>query len=167
VNLFARSENQILAMWWVSEKIRTEKVGSVPTLLLVASREQICPVENVILVIVILLPVKYLLKLSGSRNFYRFRMMSLTSTNVFTISCLSIEPNHPSLYCTIRRLFVLFVDYSRTIRTIRRLFADYSSTIRGLFVLFVDYSHYSSTIRTIRFTILVLIINYRPQTRLR
>ena len=51
-----------------------------------------------------------------------------------------------SLYCTIRRLFVLFVNYSRTIRTIRRLFADYSyysSTIRGLFVLFVDYSHYS------------------------
>jgi hypothetical protein len=48
-------------------------VGSVPTLLLVASREQIRPVENVILVIVILLPVKYLLKLSGSRNFYRLR----------------------------------------------------------------------------------------------
>ena len=45
-----------------------------------------------------------------------------------------------SLYCTIRRRFVLFVAYSRTIR---RLFADYSSTIRGLFVLFVDYSHYS------------------------
>ena len=66
-----------------------------------------------------------------------------------------------SLYCTIRRLFVLFVDYSRTIRTIRRLFADYSyysSTIRGQFVLFVDYSYYSSTIRTIRFTILVLSI---------
>ena len=61
-----------------------EKVGSVPTLLLVASREQIRPVENVILVI-ILLPVKYLLKLSGSRNFYRLRMTSLTSTNVFTI----------------------------------------------------------------------------------
>ena len=136
--------------------------------------------ENVILVI-ILLPVKYLLKLSGSRNFYRLRMTSLTSTNVFTISllllfiiiiqficlsisCLSIEPNPPppprfgkfisiarckalqSLYCTIRRLFVLFVDYSRTIRTIRRLFADYSyysSTFRGLFALFVDYSHYS------------------------
>ena len=91
-------------------------------------------------------------------------MTSLTSTNVFTISCWSIEPNHlppPSLprfgkfsstarckalqspYCTICRLFV---DHSRTIRTIRRLFADYShysSTIRGLFVLFVDYSHYS------------------------
>ena len=99
------------------------------------------------------------------------------STNVFTISWLSIEPPPPpppvnlvlqhcckalqSLYCTIRRLFVLFVDYSRTIRTIRRLFADYSyysSTIRRLFVLFVDYSHYSSTIRTIRFTILVLSI---------
>jgi hypothetical protein len=44
-------------MWLVSEKIRREKVGSVPTLLLVASREQIPPVENVILVIVILLPV--------------------------------------------------------------------------------------------------------------
>jgi hypothetical protein len=89
-------------------------------------------------------------------------MTSLTSTNVFTISCLSIEPPPPkfsstarwkalqSLYCTIRRLFVLFVDYSRTIRTIRGLFADYShysSTIRGLFVLFVDYSlHYSSFI---------------------
>ena len=153
---------------WVSEKIRREKVGSVPTLLLVASGEQIRPVENVILVI-ILLPVKYLLKLSGSRNFYRLRMTSLTSTNVFTISCLSKEPNPPpppprfgkfistarckalqSLYCTIRRLFVLFVDYSRTIPTIRRLFADYSyysSTIRGLFALFVDYSR---TIRTIR-----------------
>ena len=152
----------------VSEKIPREKVGSVPTLLLVASREQIRPVENVILVI-ILLPVKYLLKLSGSRNFYRLRMTSLTSTNVFTISCLSIEPNPPPRFgkfistarckvsialfvdysyysSTIRGLFVLFVDYSRTIRTIRRLFADYShysSTIRGLFVLFVDYSHYS------------------------
>jgi hypothetical protein len=45
---------------------------------------------------------------------------------------------------TIRGLFVLFVDYSRTIRTTRRLFADYS--------------YYSSTIRTIRFTILVLSI---------
>jgi hypothetical protein len=67
------------------------------------------------------------------------------------------------------------LHYSSTIRTIRRLFADYSyysSTIRGLFVLFVDYSrtirtirrlfadysYYSSTIRTIRFTILVLSI---------
>ena len=91
-------------------------------------------------------------------------MTSLTSTNVFTISCWSIEPPPPppprfgkfsstarckalqSLYCTIRRLFVLFVDYSRTIRTIRGLFAlfvDYSRTIRRLFVLFVDYSHYS------------------------
>ena len=99
-------------------------------------------------------------------------MTSLTSTNVFTISCWSIEPPPPrasvnlvlqhgakpckvsialfvdySYYSsTIRGLFVLFVDYSRTIRTIRRLFADYShysSTIRRLFVLFVDYSHYS------------------------
>jgi hypothetical protein len=63
-----------------------------------------------------------------------------------------------SLYCTIRRLFVLFVAYSRTIRTIRGLFVlfvDYSRTIRTirrLFALFVDYSlHYSS------------FINYRQQ----
>ena len=62
---------------------------------------------------------------------------------------------------TIRGLFVLFVDYSRTIRTIRRLFADYSRTIRTIRRLFADYSYYSSTIRTIRtirFTILVLSI---------
>jgi hypothetical protein len=39
---------------FVSEKIRRKKVGSVFTLLLVASREQIRSVENVIL-----LPVKY------------------------------------------------------------------------------------------------------------
>ena len=102
-------------------------------------------------------------------------MTSLTSTNVFTISCLSIEPPPPpppasvnlvlqhggkpckvsialfvdySYYSsTIRGLFVLFVDYSRTIRTIRRLFADYSY-----------YSSTIRTIRTIRFTILVLSI---------
>ena len=131
--------------------------------------------ENVILVI-ILLPVKYLLKLSGSRNFYRLRMTSLTSTNVFTISCLSIEPPPPrfgkfistarckalqSLYCTIRQLFVLFVDYSSTIRGLFVLFVDYSRTIRTIRRLFADYSYYSSTIRTIRtirFTILVLSI---------
>ena len=106
--------------------------------------------------------VLYFIKiLNSSRNFYRLRMTSLTSTNVFTISCLSIEPPPPapvnlvlqhgakpckvsialfvdySYYSSpIRGLFVLFVDYSRTIRTIRRLFADYS--------------YYSSTIRTIR-----------------
>ena len=144
----------------------SEKVGSVPTLLLVASREQIRPVENVILVI-ILLPVKYLLKLSGSRNFYRLRMTSSTSTNVFTISCLSIEPNPPppraqpppprfgkfisTARCKVSiALFVDYSYYSSTIRTIRRLFVDYSYyslTIRGLFALFVDYSR---TIRTIR-----------------
>ena len=90
-------------------------------------------------------------------------MTSFTSTNVFTISCLSIEPPplRPGKFSskalvqileksllhyssTIRRLFV---DYSRTIRTIRRLFADYIRTIRRLFALFVDYSlHYSSFI---------------------
>ena len=119
--------------------------------------------------------VLYFIKiLSGSRNFYRLRMTSLTYVNECFHDFMFVNrASHPvnlvlqhwckalqSLYCTIRRLFtdysyysstirglfVLFVDYSRTIRTIRRLFADYSyysSTIRGLFVLFVDYSHYS------------------------
>ena len=110
-------------------------------------------------------------------------MTSLTSTNVFTISCLSIEPPPPStppprfgkfsstarckalknLYCTIRRLFADYSYYSPTIRTIRRLFADYSyysSPIRGLFA---DYLYYSSTIRTIHFTILVLSIAVRKR----
>ena len=115
-----------------------------------------------------------MLKLSVSRNFYRLRMTSLTSTNVFTISRLSIEPNPPPRFgkfsstakpckvsialfvdysyysSTIRGLFVLFVDYSRTIRRLFANYSHYSSTIRGLFALFADYSHYSSTIRTIR-----------------
>ena len=134
--------------------------------------------------------VLYFIKiLSGSRHFYRLRMTSLTYVNECFHDFMFVNRPPPpvnlvlqhcckalqSLYCTIRRLFVLFVAYSRTIRTIRRLFADYSSTIRGLFVdysrtirrlfadysstirrLFADYSYYSSTIRTIRFTILVL-----------
>jgi hypothetical protein len=122
----------------------------------------------------------YIKILSSSRNFYRLRMTSLTSTNVFTISCLSIEPPPGKFSSTalVESLAKSLLHYSSTIRTIRRLFADYSyysSTIRGLFVLFVDYSrtirtirrlfalfvdysHYSSTIRTIRFTILVLSI---------
>ena len=130
--------------------------------------------------------ILYFIKiLSGSRNFYRLRMTSLTHVNECFHDFMVVNRTPPvnlvlqhcckalqSLYCTIRRLFVLFVAYSRTIRTIRRLFADYSSIIRGLFVLFVDYSrtirtirrlfadysYYSSTIRTIRFTILVLSI---------
>jgi hypothetical protein len=51
------------------------------------------------------------------------------------------------------------LHYSSTIRTIRRLFADYSyysSTIGGLFVLFVDYSR---TIRTIR-RLFALFVDY-------
>ena len=139
--------------------------------------------------------VLYFIKiLSGSRNFYRLRMTSLTYVNECFHDFMFVNRTPPpvnlvlqhcckalqSLYCTIRRLFVLFVAYSRTIRTIRRLFADYSyysSSIRGLFVLFVDYSrtirtirrlfadysYYSSTIRTIRtirFTILVLSIAF-------
>jgi hypothetical protein len=148
----AKRKPNFSAMWLVREKNRREK-GSVPTLLLVASREQIRPLENVILVI-ILLPVKYLLKLSGSRNFYRLRMTSLTSTNVFTISCLSIEPNPPP-----RASVNLFLQHgAKPCKVSIALFVDYSyysSTIRGLFVLFADYSYYSSTIR---FTILVLSI---------
>jgi hypothetical protein len=107
--------------------------------------------------------VLYFIKiLSGSRNFYRLRMTSLTYVNECFHDFMVVNRTPPppvnlvlqhcckalqSLYCTIRRLFVA---YSRTIRTIRRLFADYSyysSTIRGLFVLFVDYSQ---TFRTIR-----------------
>ena len=100
--------------------------------------------------------VLYFIKiLSGSRNFYRLRMTSLTSTNVFTFSCLSIETPPPPApvnlvvqhWCKVSiALFVDYSYYSSPIRTIRRLFADYSyysSTIRGQFVLFVDYSHYS------------------------
>ena len=112
-------------------------------------------------------------------------MTSLTSTNVFTISCLSVEPSPPlrsgkfSSTALVQSLVKSLLHYSSTIRTIRRLFADYSyysSPIRGLFVLFVaysrtirtirrlfaDYSYYSWTIRairTIRFTILVLSIS--------
>ena len=112
--------------------------------------------------------VLYFVKiLSGSRNFYRLRMTSLTYVNECFHDFMFVNRAPPpgkfsstallqslaksllhysSTIRTIRRLFVLFVDYSRTIRTIRRLFADYSyysSTIRALFVLFVDYSHYS------------------------
>jgi hypothetical protein len=108
-----------------------------------------------------------------SRNFYRLRMTSLTSTNVFTISCLSIEP--PPLpgpasvnlalqhggepYKVSIAVFVDYSYYSRTIRTIRRLFADYSyysSTIRTIRRLFADYSYYSSTIRGL----FVLFVDY-------
>ena len=104
-------------------------------------------------------------------------MTSLRSTNVFTISCLSVEPPPPPRSAPVnlvlqhwcKALQSLCCTISSTIRTIRRLFADYSyysSTIRGLFVLFEDYSrlfvlfvdysryslHYSS------------FINYRMQT---
>jgi hypothetical protein len=102
----------------------------------------------------------------GFRNFYRLRMTSLTSTNVFTISWLSIEPSPPptrsgkfSSTTPVQSLAKSLLHYSSTIRTIRRLFADYSyysSTIRGLFVLFADYSYYSSTIRGL----FVLFVDY-------
>jgi hypothetical protein len=131
----------------VSEKIRREKVGSVPTLLLVASREQIRPVENVILVI-ILLPVKYLLKLSVSRNFYRLRMTSLTYVNECFHDFMFVNrapPHAPvnlvDLQHWLQSLAKSLLHYSSTIRTIRRLFADYSyysTTICGLFALFAS-----------------------------
>jgi hypothetical protein len=59
-------------MWLVSEKIRREKVGSVPTLLLVASREQIRPVENVILVVATCLQT--------CRNVHVFKCVSIKAT---------------------------------------------------------------------------------------
>ena len=110
--------------------------------------------------------VLYFIKiLSGSRNFYRLRMTSLTSTNVFTISCLSIEPppcpGKFSSTALVQSLAKSLLHYLSTTRTIRRLFADYSyysSTIRGLFV---DYSYYSSTIRGL----FVLFVDYSRTIR--
>ena len=117
--------------------------------------------------------VLYFIKiLSGSRNFYRLRMTSLTYVNECFHDFMFVNRAPPpvnlvlqhcckalqSLYCTIRRLFVLFVAYSRTIRTIRRLFADYSRTIRRLFA---DYSYYSSTIRGL----FVLFVDYSQTIR--
>jgi hypothetical protein len=111
--------------------------------------------------------VLYFIKiLSGSRNFYRLRMTSLTYVNECFHDFMFVNGAPHGKFSSaaialFRRLFVLFVAYSRTIRTIRRLFVlfdDYSRTIRTIRRLFVDYSYYSSTIRTIRFTILVLSI---------
>ena len=62
-------------------------------------------------------------------------------------------------HCCMQSLAKSLLHYSSTIRTIRRLFADYSyysSTIRGLFVLFADYSQ---TIRTIR-RLFALFVDY-------
>ena len=107
--------------------------------------------------------------LSGSRNFYRLRMTSLTYVNECFHNFMVVNrtpPPPPGKFSstallqslaksllhyssTIRTIRRLFVDYSYYSRTIRRLFADYSSTIHGLFA---DYSS------TIRFTILVLSI---------
>ena len=111
--------------------------------------------------------VLYFIKiLSRSRNFYRLRMTSLTSTNAFTFSCLSIEPPPPlprpgkfSSTALVQSLAKSLLHYSSTTRFIRRLFADYSyysSPIRGLFVLFVDYSRTICTIRGL----FVLLVDY-------
>ena len=120
--------------------------------------------------------VLYFIKiLSGSRNFYRLRMTSLTYVNECFHDFMFVNRVPPpvnlvlqhwckalqSLYCTIRTIRRLFTDYSyysSTIRGLFVLFVDYSRTIRTIRRLFADYSYYSSTIRTIRFTILVLSI---------
>jgi hypothetical protein len=70
-------------------------------------------------------------------------------------------PGKFSSTALVQSLAKSLLHYLSTIRTIRRLFADYSyysRTIRTIRRLFADYSYYSSTIRTIRFTILVLSI---------
>ena len=123
--------------------------------------------------------VLYFIKiLSGSRNFYRLRMTSLTYINECFHDFMFVNRAPPpppvnlvlqhcckalqSLYCTITiALFVDYSYYSSPIRGLFVLFVDYSRTIRTIRRLFADYSYYSSTIRTIRtirFTILVLSI---------
>ena len=99
--------------------------------------------------------VLYFIKiLSDSRNFYRLRMTSLTYVNECFHDFMFVNrAPPPRKFCSaalLQSLAKSLLHYSSTIRTIRRLFTDYSyysSTIRGLFVLFVDYSR---TIRTIR-----------------
>ena len=108
--------------------------------------------------------VLYFIKiLSGSRNFYRLRMTSLTYVNEcfhdFMVVNRTPPPGKFSSTALLQSLAKSLLHYSSTIRTIRRLFADYSyysSTIRGLFVLFVDYSQ---TIRTIR-RLFALFVDY-------
>ena len=113
--------------------------------------------------------VLYFIKiLTGSRNFYRLRMTSLTYVNEcfhdFMVVNRTPPPPPPppgkfSSTALLQSLAKSLLHYSSTIRTIRRLFADfsyYSSTIRGLFVLFVDYSQ---TIRTIR-RLFALFVDY-------
>ena len=100
--------------------------------------------------------------LSGSRNFYRLRMTSLTYVNECFHDFMFVNkapppPRPASLNLVLQHggkpwkvSIALFVDYSSPIRGLFVLFVDYSRTIRTirrLFVLFVDYSR---TIRTIR-----------------
>ena len=113
--------------------------------------------------------VLYFIKiLSVSRNFYRLRMTSLTYVNEcfhdFMVVNRTPLPGKFSSTALLQSLAKSLLHYSSTIRTIRRLFADYSyysSTIRGLFVLFVDYSYYSSTIRRL----FVLFVDYSQTIR--
>ena len=99
--------------------------------------------------------VLYFIKiLSGSRNFYRLRMTSLTYVNEcfhdFMVVNKPPPPGKFSSTALLQSLAKSLLHYSSTIRTIRRLFADYSyysSTIRTIRRLFADYSYYSSTIR--------------------
>jgi hypothetical protein len=112
--------------------------------------------------------VLYFIKiLSGSRNFYRLRMTSLTYVNECFHDFMVVNRTPPGKFSStalLQSLAKSLLHYSSTIRTIRRLFADYSyysSTIRGLFELFVDYSR---TIRTIR-RLFVLFVDYSQTIR--
>ena len=99
--------------------------------------------------------------LSGSRNFYRLRMTSLTYVNECFHDFMFVNKAPPPPPASVNLVLqhggkpckvsiALFVDYSY-----------YSSPIRGLFVLFVDYSR---TIRTIR-RLFVLFVDYSPTIR--
>ena len=109
--------------------------------------------------------VLYFIKiLSGSRNFYRLRMTSLTYVNECFHDFMFVNgaPPPPTVNLVLQHcckaLQSLYCTISSTIRTIRRLFTDYSSTIRGLFA---DYSYYSSTIRGL----FVLFVDYSRTIR--
>jgi hypothetical protein len=126
------------------------KSWTVPTLLLVASREQIRSVENVILVIVIL-------RSHVNECFHDFMfVIEPKPPPPPRPASVNLVLQHGAKPCQVS--IALFVYYSYYSSTIRGLFVDYSRTIRTIRLLFAVYSYYSSTIRTIRFTILVLSI---------
>ena len=86
----------------------------------------------------------------------KFAAKKLDRFLLFYLSLRYLVLQHGAKPCKVS--IALFVDYSSTIRGLFVLFVDYSRTIRTIHLLFAVYSYYSSTIRTIRFTILVLSI---------